>query len=91
MTIDTKKLRLALEIANPDTIVTDKMVNDMHEWCMYQIEIVDGILEGRLAPQFDGEQLKIYKYPTDLAVQIYERLNNHDTLPDPTPRLFLRH
>ncbi len=75
MIINRDRLKIALQFANPDITVTDQMVQTMYEWCMYQIEMVDGILEGRLAPSFDGEQLKLYKYPTELAVQINERLN----------------
>jgi hypothetical protein len=75
MQIPKDKLRLALEIANPDMEVTDICVDHLHKWCEYQIEIVRDILEGRLAPTFHENQLKLYDYPKEIADSVSLRLS----------------
>ena len=75
MQIPKEKLRLALEIANPDMEVTDVCVDHLHKWCEYQIEIVRDILEGRIAPHFKDNDLTLLRYPKEIGESVGLRLS----------------
>jgi hypothetical protein len=64
---DPIRLRKALEIANPDLEITEEIIMPVKAWCDSQIELVEGILNGQYAPTWNSGELKIYKYPSDLA------------------------
>jgi len=70
------KLQLALEIANPDIIVTELMLQHMKQWCLRNEEYGRGILQGIYAPVWKDDVLQLYKYPENLAIGIKERLKH---------------